>query len=102
VLFDRGITEVEPLLKEVDSQHSLERDRRTTELSAGIVWLDQGAQPFPRDDGVHLGKERRTFGRARKPLETRARKRHLLFAIHELKYSKKALLNQSIPSVVFR
>lgn len=95
--FDRGIAEVEPLLEEVDPQHPLERNRRPAELSAGIVRLDQRAQPFPGDDGVHLGEERRTFGRARKPLEPRARKRHLLFVIHQPKYSKKALTKSEYP-----
>src|SRR5262245_28373618 len=47
-LFDRRVRQVEPLLQEIDAQHPLDTDRRTTIARFGIKRFDQRAQRRPR------------------------------------------------------
>lgn len=88
-LFDGGIAQVEPLLKKVNAQHAVKRDRRSPTFARRIVQIDQRAQPLPRHDCIN--KERRPFGLTRIALKSGADKRHLLFTLQGNKYSRKAL-----------
>src|SRR5678815_5412628 len=49
-IFEGFVSQGVPLLKKIDSQHSLYPDGRTSAASVGIVWLNQFNELRPRDD----------------------------------------------------
>lgn len=52
--FHRRIRQAGPLLKEMDAQHGLDRERGTAALAFRGVWSDQHHQIGPRHNAVHL------------------------------------------------
>ena len=57
-LADEGV----PLLEEIDAQHPLQSDGRTTALAFGIKRFNDGEQLLPRDERLHACKERLPAG----------------------------------------
>src|SRR6478672_7927215 len=58
-LLSRRIRQVEPVLQKVQSQRSLQPDRRAAVSRLRIIWLDDRAQFAPRHHLLHLAQERR-------------------------------------------
>ena len=56
-LFHRHVRQPEPLLKQVNAQHDLGTERRTSSLLARRVRLDQREQLRPRHHALHLVEE---------------------------------------------
>ena len=46
-----------PLLEEIDAQHALQPDGRTSAFALGMERLDDGQQFRPRNDGLQAGEE---------------------------------------------
>ena len=96
--FNAGITQVEPLLKKVDAQHALQRNRRSAAFARWIMRCDQRTQALPRHDRVHLIEENRAFRLSRVTLKTRVGKGHLLFTLHSYNYSRRATILEGAKS----
>jgi hypothetical protein len=78
-LFDARIAQIEPVLEEIHTQHSLNTDWRTSgSFANGIVPLNDLAQALPRDHSVHLVEKLRPSRRLGKAFKTGGRKRDLL------------------------
>ena len=71
------VRHVEPLLQEVDPEHSLNTYGWTTSLSGGIMGFNQAAKFPPRDDGFHLAQKAFTPRLLMVSLKTNAGKGHL-------------------------
>ncbi len=71
------VRHVEPLLQEVDPEHSLNSYRRATSLTGGIMGLDQAAKFPPGNDGIHLAQKALTPRLLMVSLKTYAGKGHL-------------------------
>jgi hypothetical protein len=61
-VFERLVGQRIPLLEEIDAQHPLQADGRTTAFALGIVRLDHGQEFGPRDDLLHPSKKRFAAG----------------------------------------
>jgi Reverse transcriptase (RNA-dependent DNA polymerase) len=55
--FAGHVSQVEPVLQQVNAQHALQTDRRAAVAGLGVVRLDQSDQIGPRHQGLHLGQE---------------------------------------------
>jgi len=71
------VRHIEPLLQEVDPEHSLNTYGWTTSLSGGIMGFNQAAQFPPGDDGFHLAQKAFTSRLLMVSLKTNAGKGHL-------------------------
>jgi len=71
------VRHIEPLLQEVDPEHSLNANGRATSLTGRIMGLDQAAQFPPRDDSLHLAQKALTPRLLMVSLKTNAGKGHL-------------------------
>jgi hypothetical protein len=81
-ILDRRIGQVEPLLQEINAQHPLYADRRTTVAGLGIMRLDQSHQLRPTHYPIHLREKLRTTRLPPKSLKpSRHRQRLLLHPI---------------------
>jgi hypothetical protein len=56
-LLTSQVSQVEPVLDEVDAQHALQTDGRAPVAGLGVVRFDDFAQCRPRHDGIHGLKE---------------------------------------------
>jgi hypothetical protein len=77
-LLNGRITEVEPVLQEVNAQHALQPHGRSAAACLRVVRLEQGAQIGPGQHRIHLGQELGSLGLLAEPVEPTARQRHLL------------------------
>ena len=71
------VRQIEPLLEEVDPEHSLNAYGQASSLTGWIMRLDQAAQLPPRDDSLHLAQKALTPRLLMVSLKTDAGKGHL-------------------------
>lgn len=82
-VFERFVGQPIPLLEEIDAQHPLQTEGRTTALARGIMRLEDGQELAPQGDGLHAGEALFPAGR-------------LLF-MGELGVGKRGLVNHARP-----
>ena len=98
-LFHGRVAEVEPVLQEVHSQHSLDADRRSSRsLSRWIMPLHHLAEAFPGDHLIHFVEKLSTLRRLAVTLKTSGRKSDLLVRHKQILSQNCAGINQAILS----